>query len=53
MISDNVLWNTKASDDVVEEKESCSTTIIQKGRHSLNPFFEVINDNDDITMPPN
>jgi hypothetical protein len=52
MISDNGLWNTKASDDVVEDKKSCGTTIVQKSRHSLSPFCEVINGNDDITVPP-
>jgi hypothetical protein len=52
MIRDNGFWNTKASDDVVEYEKSYSTTIIKKSRHSLNPFCKVINDNDDITMPP-
>ena len=52
MISDNGLWNTKVSDDVVEEEESYSMTIIQKGRHSLNPFCEVIDDDEDVTVHP-
>jgi hypothetical protein len=51
MISDNGLWNTKVSDDVVEDEKRCSMIIIQKGGHSLNPFCEVINNDDDITMP--
>jgi hypothetical protein len=40
------------SDDVVEDKKSFSMIIIHKSMHSLNPFCEVINDNDDMTMPP-
>ena len=45
------MWNTKACDYVVEEEKSCNMTIIQKGRHSLNPFCKVIDGDDYITMP--
>jgi hypothetical protein len=31
---------------------SCSVTIVKECRHSLSPFSEVINDNNDITVSP-
>jgi hypothetical protein len=52
MISDNGTWYTKMSYDMVEKEKSCSMTIIQEGRHSLSPFGEVVNDDDDVTLPP-
>jgi hypothetical protein len=52
MISYNGLQDTESSDDVVKHKGCCSATIIKECRHSLNPFSEVINENDDITVPP-
>ena len=52
VISENGAWYTKMSYDVVKKKQSCGTTIVQKGRHSLNPFFEIIDGNDDVTVPP-
>ena len=51
-MSDNGLSNTKVSDDVVKKEKSCSTPIIQKGRHSLRPFRKVIDDDDYITVLP-
>jgi hypothetical protein len=51
MISDNGLWNTQESDDVIQKEKSCSTTIIQKGSHSLSPFCKVIYNDDYIIMP--
>jgi hypothetical protein len=52
MISDNGAWYTKMSYDVVKKKKSYGTTIVQKSRHSLNPFGKVVDDDDYITMPP-
>jgi len=52
MISYNSLRDTESSYDVVKNKECCSTTIVKKCRHSLNPFSEEKNENDDLTMPP-
>jgi len=52
MISYNSLRNIKLSDDVVKHKKCGSATIIKKCSYSLNPFSEIINDNDDITVPP-
>jgi hypothetical protein len=53
MINYNSLWDTESSDDVVKHEECYNATIIKECRHSLNPFSEVINDNDDITVPLN
>ena len=52
VISDNGAWYTKTSYDMVEKKQSYGMTIVQEGRHSLNPFSEEKNENDDLTMPP-
>jgi hypothetical protein len=50
MISYNSLWKYEVSDDVIEHKKCCSSAIIKKCRHSLNPFTEIIDEDDNITM---
>jgi hypothetical protein len=52
VIGENGAWYTKTSYDVVKNKKSCGTTIVQKGRHSLNPFCKVVDGDDYITVPP-
>ena len=52
MISNDDLRDTKSSYDMVEKKLSRSFTISITCGHRHRPFSEIINDNDDITMPP-
>ena len=52
IISNNGLWNSKSGDDLVKYEQSNSFTIVRECAHSLNPFCEVIDGNDYITMPP-
>jgi hypothetical protein len=52
MINYDSLQDTESSDNVVKNKECDSATIVKKCRHRLNSFSEIINDNDDITVPP-
>jgi hypothetical protein len=52
MISYNSLLDCEMSDDVIEHKKCCNSAIVKKCRHSLNPFIEIIDCDDNITIPP-
>jgi hypothetical protein len=52
VISDDSLVNTKTSYDVIKKKQGCSLSSIVECRHRLGPFRKVINDYNDVTMPP-
>ena len=50
IISNNGLWNSKSSDDLVKYEQSNNFTIISECGHSLSPFREVIDGNNYITV---
>ena len=52
MIGNDGLRDTKPRNDVIKYELSCYLTISRKCRHCLNPFGEVVNGYDDISMPP-
>jgi len=52
MISNDGLRDTKSSYDMVEKKLSNSFIVNITCGHRLNPFSEIINEDDDICMPP-
>ena len=52
VISDNGTWYTETSYGMVKKEQSCGTTIVQEGRHSLSPFGEIVDGDDYITVPP-
>ena len=52
MVSNNCLWDTKPSYNVIEyENCSCFAACVEC-RHRLGPFSKIINREDDIRMPP-
>src|SRR6202140_116297 len=52
MISNDCLWDTKPSDNMIENENCRCSTICLKCRHRLGPFSKIINREDDIRMPP-
>ena len=52
VISDDSLGNTKMSYDIIKKEQCCSISSVVKCQHRLDPFHKVINDYDDVTMPP-
>ena len=52
VFSDYGLRDSKPSYHMIEQKESGNFSILNICRHSLSPFCKVINDYDDVTMPP-
>ena len=52
VVSDNLLWNSEASDDLVENEKRCSFSVSFEGRHCRCPLGEVINNDNDIFVPP-
>ena len=52
MVSENLLWNTEASNDMVENEENYSFLISVKGGHCLYPFNKIIDIDNDIFVPP-
>ena len=48
VISNDGLWNSKSSYDMIEQEESGSLTIFRICRHGLSPFSEIINGYDDV-----
>src|SRR5271168_429768 len=52
MISNDCLWDTKPSDNMIENENRRCSTICLKCRHRLGPFSKIINCEDDICMPP-
>ena len=52
MVSDNLLWYSEMSNDLVEYKLCCHFTIGFEGRHCLFPLCEVVYIDNDIFVPP-
>ena len=52
MISNNVFWDTKPSNNVIEYELSSCLTVDDKCRHCFGPFGEVVHGYDTISMPP-
>ena len=52
MVSHDILRDTKTCYDVVKNELSSSNTVNIVCGHHLGPFCKIVNDNDDITMPP-
>ena len=52
IISNDGLRDTKPRNDVIEYELNCCLTISDKCRHFFDPFGEVVNGYDDISMPP-
>jgi hypothetical protein len=52
VISNNSLGNTKTSYDVIKKKQGCGLSSIIECWHRLGPFCKVINDYNNVTMPP-
>ena len=53
MISDNLTWDTEPSDNLVEHEEGCSLPIGFYSRHGFDPLGNVIDNHDDVLIPPN
>ena len=53
MVSDNLLWNFEASNDLVEQKETCSFPITLKGRNCLFPLSKLVYNDNYILVPTN
>jgi hypothetical protein len=52
MVSDNLPRDDEPFYYLIEEKESCSLSIIFKHWHSFDPLCEVVYSYDDIVVPP-
>jgi hypothetical protein len=52
VISNDSLWDSKSSDDMIEYEKCCSFPSVIECRHHLSPFSEVIHSYDDVSMPP-
>ena len=42
MVSDNLSWDTKSWNNLVEEKQGFCLTIVFEGRHGLSPLRNVV-----------
>jgi hypothetical protein len=51
VISDDSLWDSKSSDDMIEYEHGCSFSSIIECRQCLGPFSEIIHSYDDVSMP--
>jgi hypothetical protein len=52
MISNNILRDTKPSNDMIEYEQCCSIPGVIKCRHHLSLFSEIIHNYNDVCMPP-
>src|SRR5277367_6475908 len=50
MVSNDCLWDTKPSNNMIENENRRCSTICLKRRHRLGPFSKIINRKDDIRM---
>ena len=51
VISDYVLWDSKPSYYMIEQKKGGCVAILYICRDCLNPFCKIINGYNDVTMP--
>jgi hypothetical protein len=52
MVSENLTWDTKPSDNLIEYEEGCSLPIEFNYRHGLVPLSKVVDDHDNVLIPP-
>jgi hypothetical protein len=52
-MSDNLTWDTKPGDNLIEYEEGNSLPIVFNCRHGLNPIIKVVDDHDYVLIPPN
>jgi hypothetical protein len=52
MINDNLTRDTELGDNLVEHEESCSLPIGFNCRHGFEPLGKVVDDHDNVLMPP-
>ena len=52
MVSDNILWYTETSNDLVEYKVSFCFVVNFEGTHCLWPICVVVYNDNDIFVPP-
>jgi hypothetical protein len=52
MISDNLTRDTEPGDNLIEYKEGGSIPIGFNFRHGLDPLSKVVDDHDNVLMPP-
>ena len=52
MVSENILWDTECSNDLVEDKICCRFSIGLKSSHCLFPLHKVVYNDNDILVPP-
>jgi hypothetical protein len=53
MISDNLTRDTEPDSNLIEYEEGSSLPIGFHGRHGFSPLSKVVNDHDNMLMPPN
>lgn len=51
LVRNQLLWNAKARNDMVEEKASRIHSRAIECGHGFNPLCEIVNDEDDVMMP--
>jgi hypothetical protein len=44
------LWKNELGNYMIEHEKSSGGVIVRKGRKSFNPFSEVVNNHDDVSM---
>ena len=52
VIHDDSLGNTKMSYNVIKKEQWCGLSSVVKCQHLLSPFRKLINEYNDVTMPP-
>ena len=52
MVNENILWDTKSGDDLIEHEVCFRLTIEFKGRNFLYPLCKVVYNDNDILVPP-
>ena len=52
MTSDYGLRDSESRYHMIEQEESGSITVFCICRHGLSPLCKIVNDYDDVTMPP-
>jgi hypothetical protein len=53
MISDNLTQDTELGDNMIEYEEGDNIPIKFNHRHGLDPLSKVVDDHDNVLMPPN
>jgi hypothetical protein len=53
MISDNLTWDVKPNDNLIEYEEGDNILVLFNYRHGLEPLSKVLYGHDNVLMPPN